>query len=315
MNIIRTVYLLRHVMVPGLLALALLAAPAGEAQAQTGEAVAEAGERPWTLGLALGHGRRSNPFVASEDIDINAVLDLAWYGERFFFDNGDFGYTLNETARFSVSAVVGFNNERNYFSYLSDGTSGLDILNLRALASEGQMGIAGGIDESELAGLTVPELEDLVFTDIDSELPERDFAVNGGFEMLYLSEWGDLQAQVLTDLGSTHNGETAWLSWSYPWLTAISEFSLTLGLEWKSRDLVDYYYGVTPGERLPGRPTYEGGSGTNGVVRFAGGHALSEHWKLVGVLEREYLSSAIRHSPIIKDSEVDTFYIGLYYQF
>jgi MipA family protein len=155
----------------------------------------------------------------------------------------------------------------------------------------------------------------VIFENVDSALPRRKFAVNSGVEMLYIDNWGELQAQILTDVSGRHDGQSAWLSYAYPWITQTSEFSLTFGLEWKSADLVDYYYGVRPDERIQGRQTYQGTSGTNGVIRFAASHALTARWKLVGVLEREYLSGAIRRSPIIERGNVDTAFIGLHYQF
>ncbi|MDP2283321.1 MAG: MipA/OmpV family protein, partial [Pseudohongiella sp.] len=175
-------------------------------------------------------------------------------------------------------------------------------------------GIAGG-EAPDLGSLNTDELETLVFNDLDTSLPERDFAVNSGIEMLYLSQFGDLQAQLLTDVSGTHHGQSAWFSYSYPWITRTSEFSLTLGLEWKSSDLIDYYYGVRPDESIDGRPTYAAGSGINRVMRFSASRALSERWRLVGVLEHEQLSSAIRRSPIIERGTVNTAFVGLYYQF
>lgn len=287
--------------------------------AQAQESAPVASDSPWTLGIALGKGRRTNPFVASDDVDIIAVLDVAWYGERFFFDNGDVGLTLLNTPRFSVNAMLGFNNERNYFSYLSNGSSGVDIADLRQLAEDKGFfaaGILPGFEsDTGMETVSVEELENFVFNDIDSDLPERDFAVNGGLELLYLSPWGDLQAQVLSDVSGTHNGQSVWLSYAYPWVTRFAEFSFSAGLEWKSADLIDYYYGVTPSEALPGRADYAAGSGTNSVLRFAASHAFNRHWSLMGVMEREYLSSAIRKSPIINERKVDTVYVGLYYQF
>ncbi|MDP3517901.1 MAG: MipA/OmpV family protein [Pseudohongiella sp.] len=271
----------------------------------------------WTIGAALGHGKRENPFVASDDMALNAIIDLAWYGERWFFDNGDIGFMFEETARFSANALITFNNERNYFSYLSNGSSGLDIFNLRQLAEDKGLafpGIAGG-ETPDLGLLNSEQLEELVFKDLDTSLPKRKFAINSGIEMLYISAWGDLQAQILTDVSGTHHGQSAWFAYSYPWITETSEFSLTLGAEWKSRDLVDYYYGVSRSEVIDGRPAYAGKAGINGVIRVSASRVLSEHWRLVGILERESLSSAIRNSPIIERGSVNTAFLGLYYQF
>lgn len=289
----------------------VLAAPGSSAQPE------DADNSRWTLGAAVGHGQRDNAFVASDDMKLNAIIDLAWYGERWFFDNGDVGFIFRETDQFSANALVTFNNERNYFSYLSNGSSGLDIFSLRKIAEDKGLSfpsIAGG-EAQDLESLNTDELETLVFEDLDTSLPERDFAVNSGIEMLYLSRWGDLQAQLLTDVSGTHHGQSAWVSYSYPWITPTSEFSLTLGLEWKSSDLVDYYYGVRPDERIEGRAPYSAGAGINRVMRFSASRALSERWLLVGVLEREQLSSAIRRSPIIERGSVNTAFVGLYYQF
>jgi len=283
---------------------------------QSGGQITSAGERAWSVGVAVGHGRRNNPFVASDDLNLNAIVDLAWYGERWFFDNGDIGLTLREAEQFSANALLTFNNERNYYSYLSNGSSGLDIFSLRQLAEEKGfmfMGIAGG-EAPDLESLNTVELEEIIFEDLDTALPERDFAVNSGVELLYISDWGDLQAQLLTDISGTHHGQSAWLAYSYPWITRRSEFSLTLGMEWKSHDLVDYYYGVRPQETIDGRPAYTGKSSINSVIRFSVSRALSERWRLVGVVEREYLGKSIRRSPIIERGGVSTAFFGLYYQ-
>jgi outer membrane protein len=120
---------------------------------------------------------------------------------------------------------------------------------------------------------------------------------------------------VLTDVSAVHHGQEAWLSWSYPWFTHNGQFNLTLGAEWKSGNLATYYYGVTPEESFTGRPAYATGSGTNTFIRFSARHALTGHWYLAGVVEREFLSAAISNSPIVDSSHVDTWFMGLYYSF
>lgn len=299
-----------------------------QAPAQAADA-SEEGESPWSLGISVGHGRQANPFIESDDIDIHLVLDLAWYGEKFFFDNGDFGYALWQRPTFSVNAIATFDNERNYFSYLRNPASGLGALS--SLGGEslnppgvGRTGEPGEPDAGAVAGPAEDNAAitsagsgrgGLFFADADSALPKRRFALNGGLEFLYLGALGDLQAQILTDLGGTHGGQSASLVYSKPWYTAKQEYALSLGMEWKSRDLVGYYYGVRPDEAFFGRPGYEGEAGVNTFLRFAASHSFDRHWKLVGVLEREFLSGGIRRSPIIDRDSVDTFYLGLLYQF
>src|SRR5690606_40130614 len=105
------------------LLLLVLAGAGLPAQAQDDE-----DERSWHLGLALGYGERDNPLIDGDHIDINTVIDFSWYGERFFFDNGDLGFTLRQESRWSVSLIGTFNNERQFYSYLTGKTFGLDSI-------------------------------------------------------------------------------------------------------------------------------------------------------------------------------------------
>ncbi|MGV3591238.1 MAG: MipA/OmpV family protein [Gammaproteobacteria bacterium] len=290
-------------------------------------AAAQDDERSWHLAVALGHGERTNPLLDGDTIDIQAVVDFSWYGERFFFDNGDFGFLLHERRNYSFNLVATVNNERNFYNYLTGRTFGLDSIGESFRTTNFGPG-APSVPEDTF-GPAIPRDPEKEFieaiglppgtsTDVvnsRTELADRDFALNGGIEFLYISPWGDVQAQLLSDVSSKHDGQEAWLSWSHPWYTHSNEFTLTLGAEWKSSDLVSYYYGVRPDEAFPGRPAYSGGSGTNGFVRFAARHAFSERWHLVGMVEREFLSSAISNSPIVDETRVDTFFAGLYFNF
>jgi outer membrane protein len=291
-------------------------------------AAAQESERSWNLAFALGMGERSNPLVGGESIDINTVVDFSWYGERFFFDNGDLGFLLFEHRNYSFNLVATVNNERNFYNYLTGSNFGLKSLTdiSRTFAPVGPT-ISGeqppgndfaGAASSErdfLASIGAPEGAGTEFVNLNTELPDRDTAVQSGIEFLHIGPWGDIQAQLLSDVSGTHHGQEAWLSWSHPWYTRNNEFTLTLGAEWKSGNLVSYYYGVRPEESFPGREAYEGDSGTNTFVRFAARHAFSAHWHGVAMVEREFLSSAIRQSPIVDDDAVDTFFAGLLYQF
>src|SRR5262245_58074950 len=53
-----------------------------------------AAESHWRIGAAFGYGQRTNPLIQSEDIPVIVDLDIAWFGKRWFFDNGDVGFTV-----------------------------------------------------------------------------------------------------------------------------------------------------------------------------------------------------------------------------
>ena len=83
------------------LALLLLALDATLCLAE--EETEEATESRWRLGAAFGYGVRSNPLVQSDDIPIIVDLDIAWFGDRWFFDNGDLGVPTDEGGRLGLT--------------------------------------------------------------------------------------------------------------------------------------------------------------------------------------------------------------------
>jgi outer membrane protein len=302
--------------------LLVVAAPSQAQDEQEQEA-----ERSWNLGIAVGAGKRDNLLISGDDIDVNYVIDFSWYGKRFFFDNGDFGYTLFTHNTLSINLLGTISNERSYYSYLTGkqlslGTlfgSGASIagssLSLDASpASEGGSLVGKIGDDTFLPGPELPAAE-LDERNQNTALANRDYAANGGFELLYISPYGDVQAQVVSDVSHVHEGQEAWLSWTKPWFFENGQVSFTMGLEWQSSALLTYYYGVTPQESFSGRPPYEAESGTNQFVRLQASRSLSRHWQVVGMVEREYLSDAIRKSPIVDADSIDTFFTGLYYKF
>src|SRR5262245_4119496 len=69
-------------------------------------------EKSWRLGAAFGYGQRTNPLIQSDDIPVLVDLDIAWFGKRWFFDNGDVGFTMYEGAQSTTSLVARVNSDR-----------------------------------------------------------------------------------------------------------------------------------------------------------------------------------------------------------
>src|SRR5688572_8580079 len=73
------------------------------------------GESRWRLGAAFGYGQRSNPLIQSDDIPVLVDLDIAWFGKRWFFDNGDVGLTVLDRPNSTTSMVARVNSDRVFF--------------------------------------------------------------------------------------------------------------------------------------------------------------------------------------------------------
>ena len=72
-------------------------------------------EKSWRFGVGLGYGQRTNPLIQSEDIPVVVDLDIAWFGERWFFDNFDLGFALVDNSRFTTNVVARLNSDRAFF--------------------------------------------------------------------------------------------------------------------------------------------------------------------------------------------------------
>ena len=75
----------------------------------------EVTESRWRLGAAFGYGVRTNPLVQSDDIPIIVDVDIAWFGDHWFFDNGDLGLTFADSDALTANLVARVNSDRVFF--------------------------------------------------------------------------------------------------------------------------------------------------------------------------------------------------------
>ena len=128
-------------------------------------------------------------------------------------------------------------------------------------------------------------------------------------------DWGVLQSRVLTDVSSMHGGQELSLSYGVPFKTQRFEVTPALGVAWRSRNLVDYYYGVRPNEARSGRPAYRGRAATLFFVNVEGLYHLTETWQMIGGITCNRLPEAVTDSPIVQNNFQVSGYMGLVYQF
>lgn len=262
------------------LSLALAAAPCLAAFAQSGLS-----ESRWRIGAALGYGERSNPLVQSDDIPIAVDFDVAWFGDRWFFDNGDAGLTFADNDAVTVSVVGRFNSDRVFFGRTDTRFVAVDAVG---------------------AALSQP---------VDFQPPDRDYAIELGVEMLTDGRWGSAQFTVFHDASNTHDGYELYADYSFGWRRQRLYIEPSVGVSYKSADLNDYYWGVTPSEAGVVVLPYEAGAGVNWHTRLAIGYQLSRHWGLSLVAEYEGLNSEAARSPIVDEDKVLGWFAGMVWRF
>lgn len=257
-------------------------------------------ESAWDIGLALGGGQRSNPLANSDDINLWWNLNLAWYGERWFFDNGDLGFMLRETESYTVNWVNRIRTERAFFSKVNEGLF--------------QFSLAESDSGSELDPTAGP-ITAVSDPESPATIPDRDYAFESGIEFLTEGAWGDFQAQLMTDVSSTHKGSNLWLGYGYDLVYQRWHIRPSASLSWKSRKLNDYYYGVRNDEANAVYTQYQAGAGLNASAKFTARYFFSESLQWVMTANYERLSDEAADSPLLEDNYIVSWFAGLHYRF
>lgn len=265
--------------------LALLLIPFLAAPCLADKEVEDAVESRWRLGAALGYGIRSNPLVQSDDIPIIVDFDIAWFGEHIFFDNGDLGVTFADNDALTASVVARINSDRVFFGNTDTRFVAFDV-----------------------AGAPLTEA-------IEFKPPDRDYAIELGVEILSGGDWGDLQLTAFHDISSTHKGYELYADYSFGWRQQRLYVEPSFGLSYKSADINNYYWGITPEEAGAVALPYEADAGLNWHARFMVGYQLDRHWAVSLVAEYERLNDEAAASPIVESNGVLGWFAGMSYRF
>ena len=242
-------------------------------------------ESPWRLGAALGYGERSNPLAQSDDVPLVVDLDIAYFGERFFFDNGDLGLTFADNAAVTASVMARFNSDRVFF-----GRTDTKFVLFDA------------------AGAPLSEAVELV-------IPDRDHAIEAGVEILSDGRWGFLQLSAFHDVSGTHDGFEIAANYGMGFRSGNWYIEPAITLAYKSENLNDYYWGVRPGESNDALLPYEAGAGINTRLRLRAAYYFTREWSFALSAEYERLNEEIAASPIVERDGVFGYFAGLAYRF
>ncbi len=275
----------------------------------------------WDFSLGIGLGLRTNPVISGDEIPLVLIPQLSYYGQRFFIDNLDLGFTLIERPKFQINALLTPGGDGLYFfrsgwrNIVLDGGLGGNTFSSPEPATphenQGPARVEPQADAPELAmGLNVTQRNE-----VPDHSRRRRIAGMAGLEASAGLGPVDWQLQLLSDVTGVHRGEELRFALGHDRYIDQHRISLAGGLSWKSADLLEYYYGVRANEATAHTPTYQPGSGISPFVRVSWSRAVSENWRWQGSFQYDYLSRAVRHSPLIEDNQVVQVFIGGVYHF
>jgi len=255
-------------------------------------------ESHWRLGLAAGYGRRTNPLIQSDDIPVLVDVDIAYFGKRWFFDNGDLGVEIANNDRFTTNIVARVNSDRAFFS--KTNTKYVTFTQL-----------SGGVTvpiRDPGTGTPLAEPEPL-------KPPRRDYAIELGFETLFDGDWGAASVRAFHDISNTHDGYEIGVTYDYRITRGRFSFSPSFGLAYKDRRMTDYYWGVHKEESSLTLQPYVADGGLSFEVGLKTNYYMTKNFRVAMALNYERLSDSVGRSPLVEQPYVFGYFAGLAWSF
>ncbi len=251
----------------------------------------------WDLGIAIGWGQKSNPLRDFDDIPLFFIPTVAYYGEHWFFDNGNLGYTLAEQESFTINLVTSYSLDRAYF-YQWDPSN--------IFLNRGTQVEAKAINSMYLSTEPEPEF---------NSLETRNFTLLGGAEAFIYTRLGIIRLAYTHDMFNVHQGSEAQIKWTYGWDYDRFIFEFALVFDWKSQDVVDYYYSVRPSENAYWSEKYQAKSGWDKGAEMTARYILTDNWDLLLAVRYTLIADEIAASPLLDQDYSSTYFIGAAYRF
>ncbi|MCP3927160.1 MAG: MltA-interacting protein [Desulfobacterales bacterium] len=121
--------------------------------------------------------------------------------------------------------------------------------------------------------------------------------------------------EIVQDISGEHDGQEISLSFEYPWNVAGFEFRPSLSLTWISKDIVDYFYGVSSREAKSDRPVYSPDSTYEVSLELMVMKQLFDNINAVGMVEFSTFGDEIKDSPLVEKDYEFSGVLGLLYTF
>lgn len=279
----------------------------------------------WKVNLAIGLGMHSNPIAGGDDIPLVLIPTWRYYGERFYVENFEFGFSAVEKEDFSLDLFIAPSFDQVFFENVGLGNFS-EALGPTLSAGQGNVDLgdtgfnpiggntSGGITPFPGGGqnLGLEVLPEIV--DIDDLHPRRIAIMSGVNYSAYFGQW-IMKLQALKDISGVHDGSELRFAASRELAFSKDQVLLSAGFTWQSSKVLNYYYGIGAEEVLIPDNAYSAQSGVNPFLRFDWHHALNKKWSWKTTVQYSHLDDTIAASPLVTEDHVLTVFTGGVYHF
>lgn len=241
--------------------------------------------------IAIGYGQLITPIATLDDSDLYLLPSLSWYGERFYFEDGLIGFALSESSDQQFDIVVYPGADGLLYWYGQD----------RPLAPGGAIPSPMPVEPTfELRGVE-----------------ERELAWHGGLR--FAQQFGDVYWHVTAgkDISGVHHGWNLTLAAGHDAIISRGDFKFgaELGLTYRSKKLVEYYYDNRFDEVLPFDFQYDAEGDYSVQLQLRASYQLDQHWAAIARFGQHWLGDSVNSSPLVNRRDSIVWFTGLQYGF
>jgi len=266
----------------------------------------------WQFSIAIGAGVITNPLHDGDNIPLVIVPNFSYYGEQVFIDNNALGFTFYQSDTLSLSAVSQLNRENSFFQRWHPNNI---FVNSFANAAPDAPQFDEALDPTGDNGGIDDEINEV---ELD-QVHKRKWALDAGLQVnWFFFQHSHLQVKLLHNINNVYNGLNGQLALEQPFtFSAIPNnlLTLTIGVNWQSKEQVDYYYGIDEQDQVDEELFYQGKASISPYFKLINQYAVNERWSVKLSLQREWLDSSLTNSPLVQDDVIDTFFVGVEYAF
>ena len=149
---------------------------------------------------------------------------------------------------------------------------------------------------------------------LDSQ-DEQDIDLHLGGRLTRYGDNHSLALELGNDIAGVHSSYIASISYLREWPLRRWLISSQLSLSHLSGDVTRYYYGVDADEANSLFSAYAPGSATIAFADLVADYPLTQHWVFRATVRANWLSGALKRSPIVDDALSTDLEVGVFYVF
>jgi outer membrane scaffolding protein for murein synthesis (MipA/OmpV family) len=135
-----------------------------------------------------------------------------------------------------------------------------------------------------------------------SDMNELNEAVLASIQVYYETDLGEIDFTIGSDIGVGHKGYIASFSYGYPMEFRGWEIEPSIEIGWSSKEINQYFYGISEIEVRANRPFYQANAGVIYEVGLLAMYSFDQRHSILVEVENTFYSSEIRNSPIVSAS-------------